>query len=59
MCVTQVSDVVGGKQVTKDGSTAIIVELLACVVFMSLRHDYLGQLPLPVVHAVVICTTSS
>jgi hypothetical protein len=28
VCVTQVSDVIGGKQVAKNGSTAIITELL-------------------------------
>jgi hypothetical protein len=38
VCVTQVRDVVGGKQVAMNGSTAIIAELLVCVVIECLFH---------------------
>ena len=38
MCVTQVSDVDGGKEVPKDRSTTIIAEFLARVVIERFLH---------------------
>lgn len=38
MCVTQVSDVNGGKEVPKDRGITIIAEFLACVVIERFLH---------------------